>query len=237
MHVATFMIEKSPTSCLHKESRLHTGAGVSGMLIAVLLLAMIVPASSFLSLPHRAPQCVSPKRYAATPTSTKADSRLPKAQSVRPALHRLAARNEGGGSDLEEIENVFTAVREVEAGCVLVASPDEIDHFSRHAVVLVLSHGEQGSRGVTLEMATAFTVGEMVASLDDSSFGALPLFRGGSGGKDQVLMLHDVEGLARAQAVGEHGIYVGGLQSARDAVAQVCVLCEWRVCACALVFL
>ena len=43
---------------------------------------------------------------------------------------------------------VFTPRQEVEAGCVLVAAPDEIDHFSRHAVVIVLSHGPQGSRGV-----------------------------------------------------------------------------------------
>lgn len=99
-------------------------------------------------------------------------------------------------------EAVFELLSNAEAGCVLVASPDEIDHFSRHAVVLVLSHGAQGSRGVTLEMATAFNVGEMAASLADSPFATLPLFRGGSAGKDQILMLHDVEGLGGSQPIG-----------------------------------
>lgn len=70
-------------------------------------------------------------------------------------------------------------------------------------------------------MATAFTVGEMAASLASSPFADLPLFRGGSGGKDQILMLHDVEGLPGAVPAGSSGIYAGGLQSARDAVAQV----------------
>ena len=99
-------------------------------------------------------------------------------------------------------EAVFEPLSNVAAGCVLVASPDEIDHFSRHAVVLVLSHGAQGSRGVTLEMATAFNVGEMAASLADSPFAALPLFRGGSAGKDQIVMLHDVEDLGGSQPIG-----------------------------------
>lgn len=116
--------------------------------------------------------------------------------------------------------SVFEPLGNVAAGCVLVASPDEIDHFSRHAVVLVLSHGAQGSRGVTLEMATAFNVGEMAASLADSPFAGLPLFRGGSAGKDQILMLHDVEGLRGSQPIGASGIHVGGLQGAYDAVAQ-----------------
>jgi hypothetical protein len=99
-------------------------------------------------------------------------------------------------------EAVFEPLSNVATGCVLVASPDEIDHFSRHAVVLVLSHGAQGSRGVTLEMATAFNVGEMAASLADSPFAALPLFRGGSAGKDQIVMLHDVEDLGGSQPIG-----------------------------------
>ena len=128
-------------------------------------------------------------------------------------------------ADRDELP-VFQPLREVEAGCVLVASPDEIDHFSRHAVVLVLSHGAQGSRGVTLEMATAFNLGEMAASLSDSPFSDLPLFRGGSSGKDQILMLHDVAGLAGSQPIGTHGIHVGGLQSARDAAAQGLILPE-----------
>jgi hypothetical protein len=97
---------------------------------------------------------------------------------------------------------LFEPLSNVATGCVLVASPDEIDHFSRHAVVLVLSHGAQGSRGVTLEMATAFNVGEMAASLADSPFAALPLFRGGSAGKDQIVMLHDVEDLGGSQPIG-----------------------------------
>ena len=139
---------------------------------------------------------------------------LPGSRFRRAALLRRAATGGPGEHD------IFEPLREVEAGCVLVASEDEMDHFSRHGVVLVLSHGAQGSRGVLLEMATAFTVGEMAAALDNTPFSDLPLFRGGSGGQDKVLMLHDVADLARSQPVGSHGIHVGGLQSASDAVSQ-----------------
>ena len=124
------------------------------------------------------------------------------------------------GRGSERSDPVFVPLQTVEAGCVLVASPDEIDHFMRHAVCLVLSHDARGSRGVLLEMATAFTVGEMATPLADTPFSELPLFRGGGGGKDQILMVHDVSGLARANPVGAQGIHVGGLQAARDAVAQ-----------------
>jgi len=138
---------------------------------------------------------------------------------------------------LSDGEPIFAPLPNVQAGCVLVASPDEIDHFMRHAVCLVLTHDARGSRGVLLEMATAFTVGEMAAPLAASPFSDLPLFRGGSGGNDQILMVHDVPGLDRSQPAGPYGIHVGGLQSARDAVSQGLVQpdrfkfffnqCEW----------
>lgn len=112
------------------------------ILVAVLLLATSLPASSFLSVPHPAPHPPapnSPHRWAPSATCKPPASRI-----ARSALLRLAARGESSGDDLEKIQNIFTAVPLVEPGCVLVASPDEIDHFSRHAVVLVLSHGAQG---------------------------------------------------------------------------------------------
>ena len=181
---------------LSRESMAQTPA-----VVALVLVFAASPTSSFWQSPIRQPE----HGLRSAPISPAARGR-PELWHWQPAGTRTGAvaslrctpqKGQGHGEP-----SVFEPLGNVAAGCVLVASPDEIDHFSRHAVVLVLSHGAQGSRGVTLEMATAFNVGEMAASLADSPFAGLPLFRGGSAGKDQILMLHDVEGLRGSQPIG-----------------------------------
>lgn len=44
----------------------------------------------------------------------------------------------------------------------------------------------QGSRGVVLEMATAFQIGEMSTLLENTPLADNTLFRGGGGGSDDV---------------------------------------------------
>ena len=48
---------------------------------------------------------------------------------------------------------------------MLVADESEVDHFFKHGVVLVLEMGQQGTRGLVLEMSTAFNLGEMTSAV------------------------------------------------------------------------
>jgi hypothetical protein len=68
-------------------------------------------------------------------------------------------------SAVQDPTEIWRELRVPEAGCVLVADETEVDHFFRHAVVLVLDMGDKGSRGLVLEMATAFNLGEMTPSV------------------------------------------------------------------------
>lgn len=102
-------------------------------------------------------------------------------------------------------------------GAVLIAQPDQYDHFYHEAVMLVLEHGEGGSRGVLLNRETPFTMGEMAASMD--CFSESLVYRGGNAGSDTVLMLHARAGVRGAKPVGESGLYLGGLKHAQELVS------------------
>ena len=81
---------------------------------------------------------------------------------------------------------------------MLVAPPDEVDHFFRRAVVLVLScDASDGARGLILEMATAFTLGDMAPDIvTGTPFEESLVFRGGGGSAEGgALMLHNHAGL------------------------------------------
>jgi len=109
----------------------------------------------------------------------------------------------------------------VEPGCVLVASPEEADHFFRHAVVLLLEHSDSGSKGVLLEMATAFTLEEMApAAFMEHPLGENSLFRGGSSGSDRAIMVHALEGVQTSKPIGRHGVFAGGMQEVKALVTE-----------------
>jgi len=109
----------------------------------------------------------------------------------------------------------------VEPGCVLVASPEEVDHFFRHAVVLLLEHSDGGSKGVVLEMATAFMLQEMApAAFLEHPLGENSLFRGGSSGNDKVIMLHALEDVQTSKPIGRHGVFAGGMQEVKELVSE-----------------
>ena len=56
-----------------------------------------------------------------------------------------------------EYTNSWKDLSAPEPGCVLVAAPDEVDHFFRRAVVLLLSCDQtNGARGLIVEMAIRF---------------------------------------------------------------------------------
>lgn len=102
-------------------------------------------------------------------------------------------------------------------GTVLIAQPDQYDHYYHEAVMLVLEHGEGGSRGVLLNRETPFTMGEMATGMD--CFAQSTVYRGGNGGSDTVLMLHTRSDLRGAKPVGDSGLYLGGLKDAQELVS------------------
>jgi len=124
----------------------------------------------------------------------------------------------GGEPQADAPGKLFNEISEIEMGCVLVASADEVDHFFRRGVALVLDHGPRGSRGLLLEMATAFKIGEMAPSLQGTVLGENPLFRGGSAGNDNVVMLHAFPSLDKSVPVGRTGICIGGIKAALEKV-------------------
>jgi putative AlgH/UPF0301 family transcriptional regulator len=104
----------------------------------------------------------------------------------------------------------------VEEGCLLVAQPNEYNHFMVRGAVLIIHHApEQRSRGLLLDHPTAFTVGETAPALD--VFAENTLFLGGEAGANTALMLHRFA-LPGARAVGGSGLYLGGVRSAMEKV-------------------
>ncbi|KAJ1629614.1 hypothetical protein T492DRAFT_1009616 [Pavlovales sp. CCMP2436] len=101
-------------------------------------------------------------------------------------------------------------------GAVLVAQPDQFDHFLHEAVLLVCEHGPGGGRGVLLNRETPFTMGEMAEGM--GCFSTSIVYRGGGAGADTVLMLHSVGEVQGAKPLGDSGLFLGGLASARELV-------------------
>jgi len=104
----------------------------------------------------------------------------------------------------------------LERGVVLLAQPNEFNHFLIKAAVLLFDYGSpRGSRGVILERATAFTMGETTPNA--GPFEANTLFMGGSDGTDTAMMFHKYDLQGFSKAVGA-GLYVGGMKEARELV-------------------
>jgi putative transcriptional regulator len=103
-------------------------------------------------------------------------------------------------------------------GIVLVAAPDNFDHYLCESLVLLLEHdGERGSRGVLLNHETPWSVTEMNDAL--TPFDQNLVFLGGDRGADTMLMLHADASLPGAAPVGAGGLHRGGLAAASARVA------------------
>jgi len=101
------------------------------------------------------------------------------------------------------------------AGCVLLSSVGEFDHFLSKAAVLVVRHDEEGSQGVILDKPTAFTMGE--TSPNSGVFAPNTLYMGGETGSDTALFLHKYKMDGACNYIGG-GIYTGGYREARQMV-------------------
>lgn len=124
----------------------------------------------------------------------------------------------------------------VREGVVLVAPPEEYNHYLMRSALFVYAMGlddynEQVIRCVVLDNPTPFTLGEMATGLNgmerdgsssSSSSPSSPLlnnliYRGGNLGGETAMMLHSRKELKRDE-IGTSGIYEGGLAQALSLV-------------------
>ena len=101
-------------------------------------------------------------------------------------------------------------------GTVLVAAPGSFDHYFQEAMVLVLEHGDDGTRGVLVNHQMPWEVQDMNEAL--TAFEGQAVYLGGDRGADTMLMLHRLPLVKGAKPVGDGGVCLGGL---RDAVGFV----------------
>ena len=100
----------------------------------------------------------------------------------------------------------------ISQGVVLLAQPSVYNHFLIEAAVLVYDFGSgRGSKGVILERATAFSMGE--TSPNSGPFGMNTLYLGGEDGSDRAIMFHKYDLGEKSKYIGG-GIYTGGLGQA-----------------------
>lgn len=155
--------------------------------------------------------------FASSFTSVRMLRRLNFAFDKR-STHLYTATNsrgnlKGGGGDI-----VVSEVQRCNfngAGCVLLSSSGEFDHFLSKAAVFVVRHDDEGSQGVILDKPTAFSMGE--TSPNSGVFAPNTLYMGGETGSDTALFLHKYEMDGACTYIGG-GIYTGGYREARQMV-------------------
>lgn len=103
-------------------------------------------------------------------------------------------------------------------GCILLAQPQERDHFLIKGSLLVIEHGDRGSVGVLLDKSTPYSVKETSPGLD--LFDQNTMFMGGGQGNDLAVMIHKHNFGGLTQPLG-YGLYIGGIKQAEDAVRRM----------------
>lgn len=103
-------------------------------------------------------------------------------------------------------------------GSVVMANPGSFDHYFLESLVLILEHGEGGTRGVLLNHETPWRVEDLSQGAIEP-FAANTVFLGGDAGRDTMVMIHGEPYLPGAEEVGR-GVYQGGVSAAVDAVRE-----------------
>lgn len=111
------------------------------------------------------------------------------------------------------VSSEVSSAKALSQGVVLLAQPSEYNHFLIKAAVLVYDYGSgRGSRGVILERATAYTMGETIPT--SGPFEQNTLYLGGEDGSDKAIMFHKYDLEGSSKYIGS-GIYTGGLAQAK----------------------
>lgn len=103
-------------------------------------------------------------------------------------------------------------------GSVILANEGSFDHYFLESLVLILEHGEEGTRGILLNHETPWKVEDLSPTATEQ-FAANKVFLGGDAGRDTMVMIHGESMLPGATEVGR-GIYQGGVTSASQAVSK-----------------
>eukprot|EP00466_Bigelowiella_natans_P020032 jgi/Bigna1/129129/aug1.8_g3837 len=126
----------------------------------------------------------------------------------------------GDGTSIGEQEHQWVRrAKKIKPGVVLVTQKyGHFDHFLTDSVILILEdHEERGTVGLLIDKNTPWEVGEMAPVFEDTKLSETPLSMGGGDGPDKLLMLHSVADLEGAKAIGDSGVYIGGVSAAVEA--------------------
>jgi putative transcriptional regulator len=86
-------------------------------------------------------------------------------------------------------------------GSFLVSEINLKDPNFRRAVILMITHDENGAFGLVVNHPSAFTLGEIVEGLEETPAAALPVFIGGPVQQDVLFLLHEpIPGLPESPA-------------------------------------
>ncbi|PNH05041.1 hypothetical protein TSOC_008732 [Tetrabaena socialis] len=112
------------------------------------------------------------------------------------------------------------AISKPEKGAVLLAHPlmfRQSQPYFHRAVILLLEHGDSGSYGLILNRPSKLRIGDVPLNRPQTQFADCRLYVGGDVGSGQVQVMHPHGELEGVEEVMK-GVYLGGMDSARDAV-------------------
>lgn len=125
-------------------------------------------------------------------------------------------------TDEEDVEDHWAHVlSNPEKGCLLLANPlmfTTAQTYFNKAVILLFSHGADGSAGVILNKPTQHVMKEFKdASTLPDAYDDCTLYLGGDVGPEVLNILHSVEGVEDADHIVP-GVYLGGVHGVADAL-------------------
>lgn len=100
-------------------------------------------------------------------------------------------------------------------GCVLLATPVQLEGALLKSVVLVTEKDGAGVVGQIINKPSAWSMGEM--AYESEHFQGNTLFAGGESGKDMAIMIHKYDLGGFTKHLGK-GIYIGGSKEAREKI-------------------
>ena len=110
-----------------------------------------------------------------------------------------------------------------EQGCLLLANPlmfTTSQTYFNKAIILLFSHGADGSAGVILNKQTQHVMAEFKdSSTLPDAYDACPLYLGGDVGPEVLHIVHTVEGLDNTTSVVP-GVYMGGVDGVGRALEE-----------------
>lgn len=107
------------------------------------------------------------------------------------------------------IFNIKLSTEMPRSGSLLVAEPFLQEDCFRHAVILLVDHGDgYASMGLTLNKGTDITLGQLIEGVKQDC--NVPVFSGGPVGDDRMFYLHTLPDIFDKSIEVSPGLYIGG---------------------------